>query len=276
MKAKLKKSLVCLIAALFLISSLPAAFAARLGSLNVNVTDESDAPVPNFKVVLCKVAKPDGVLLTAFAASGITPTSLLDEKNNADNAKALLPYAVAAGGNDDVTDAAGTAHFSGLDKGIYIIYSPAGQGCIFDPFLLYMPTMIGGTAHYDVVSAPKVEDEPTTPTPPPPPGGGDTPTPTPTPTPGDDPTPSPEPTDPVDPTVPPVEPTPPGGGGGGEGGDDPNAPGGGGGGEGGEDPGKPVLPLTGVERRPIWILLGLGSALIIAGVLQLSIRRKKA
>lgn len=268
MKAKLKKSLVCLIAALLLISSLPTAFAARLGSLNVNVTDESDAPVPNFKVVLCKVAKPDGTLLPAFSASGISSASLLDEKNNADNAKALLSYAVAAGGNDDVTDAAGTAHFSGLDKGIYIIYSPAGQGCIFDPFLLYMPTMIGGTAHYDVVSSPKVEDEPPVPTPPP--GGGDTPTPTPDPS-----DPPVDPSDPpVNPSDPPVDPTPPGGGSGGE---DPNPPGGGGdGGEGGEDPSKPVLPLTGVERRPIWILLGLGSALIIAGVLQLSIRRKKA
>ena len=272
---KLKKLAVCLIAAIMLVSSLSAAFAARTGSLNVIVTDENDVPVPDFKVVLCKVAKPDGTLLPAFSALGISPASLLDEKNNADNAKALLSYAVAAGGNDDVTDAAGTAHFSGLDKGIYIIYSPAGQGCIFDPYLLYMPTMIGGTAHYDVVSSPKVEDEPPVPTPPP--GGGDTPTPTPDPS--DPPVdPSDPPVDPSDPPVnpsdPPVDPTPPGGGSGGE---DPNPPGGGGdGGEGEDDPGIPTLPLTGVERRPIWILLGLGIVLIIVGVFQLCVRRKEA
>ena len=108
-------------------------------------------------------------------------------------------------------------------------------------------------------------------------GGGGGTEPTPTPTPGGEPTPSPEPSNPVDPT-------PPGGGGGEEVGDDepgtPGAPGGGG--EGGESddeagaPGRPVLPLTGVERRPIWILLGLGIALIIVGVFQLGRRREEA
>ena len=243
------KILICVLMAVLLASTLCVCasagngFAARLGSLNVIVSDDGVALGPGFKVALCKVAEPDGTLLPAFAASGISSASLLDETSNADNAKALLPYASAAGGEEDITDASGTAHFSGLDKGVYIVYSPAGQGCIFDPFLLYMPTVIAGSEHYDVVSSPKAEDDPPTPTPPP---GGVTPTPVP----GDP---------PAEPT-PPVEPTPPGGEGG----------------EGGEDPGKPVLPLTGVERRPIWILLGLGSALIIFGVIQLCRGREQA
>ena len=36
----------------------------------------------------------------------------------------------------------------------------------------------------------------------------------------------------------------------------------------------PVLPLTGVERRPMWVLLGFGCALVAAGVLQLCVRRR--
>lgn len=283
MKTKLKKIAVCLFAALLLISSLSVAFAARTGSLCVIVTDEDDIPVPDFTVVLCKVSNPDGILFTEFSPAGISASSLLNEKNNAKNAKKLRRYADNVSGEVRITDHMGSVGYEDLSEGVYLVYSPAGQGCIFTPFLVYMPTMIGDEAHYDLISTPKVEDEGGTP-----PGGGGgggedpvptpTPTTTPTPTPGDEPTPSPGPSDPVDPSDPPVGPTPPGGGGegGGEEPGTPGVPGGGEGGEGEEEPGIPTLPLTGVERRPIWILLGLGVALIIVGVFQLGRRREKA
>lgn len=276
---KLKKLAACLIAAILLISSLSVAFAAREGSLLITVTDEADDPVANFKLGLCKVAESDGVLFTEYSPSGISASSMRNEKNNARNAKKLLPFAKQMGGDVRITDVNGNAGYDQLSEGIYLVFAPEGQGYIFTPFLVYMPTIIGGVEHYELLSEPKVEDETTTP---PGGGGGIEPTPTPTPTPGDEPTPSPTPTpgDEPEPSDPPAGPTPPGGGEGGEGGEDPNVPtppgGGGEGGEGGEDPYIPTLPLTGVERRPIWILLGLGGALIIAGVLQLCIRRKTA
>ncbi|MBO7739092.1 MAG: hypothetical protein J6S18_01855, partial [Oscillospiraceae bacterium] len=154
MKAKLKKIAVCLFAALLLISSLSAAFAAHTGSLCVKVTDESDAPVANFKVVLCKVANPDGILFTEFSPAGISAASLRNEKNNAKNAKKLLIYSENVSGDTRITDAAGAVGYDDLSEGIYLIYSPAGQGCIFTPFLLYMPTKIGSETHYDFVSTP--------------------------------------------------------------------------------------------------------------------------
>lgn len=250
MKIKFRRFTFGFLAVLILLSALPTAFAAN-GSLSMTVTDENDEPVSGFEVRLCKVAGSDGVLFSEFAASGITAQSLLDERNTAKNAKKLLAYTDGVAAEVRNTDAEGDALFNDLSRGIYLVYAPEQQGYVFEPFLLYMPTMINGEPHYGVVSAPKVapENQPG----PNPPGGGGSPTPDPDPdepigpeptdTPDPDPTDTPtaEPTAPVDPT-----PTP-----------------------------TPVLPLTGVERRPIWVLLGLGSALIIAGALQLCLRREK-
>ena len=284
----LKRLIAVLCAAVMLCAVAAPALAAKVGNISVEIKDDDDKPVVGFEVCIVKVADKNAKLIGDFKAASITPNKLKDEKNNAKNAKKLLAYVDNAVAEKKATAANGRLAYKNLEEGIYLIYDAGNDGHKFDPFLVKMPTVINGSADYDIVASPKIDPI----TPPGGGGGGGGTPPTPTPTPGDEPTPSPGPSDPVDPSDPPVGPTPPGGGGegggeepgtpgvpgGGEGGGEepgtPGVPGGGEGGEGEDEPGIPTLPLTGVERRPIWVLLGLGSVLVVAGILQLCVRRK--
>lgn len=279
MNIKFRRLLAVLIAAVLVFAASAPALAANLGSLTLEITAEDDSPVADFEVRMARVAGTDGKLIGRFKRAGIDPDALKDETANAKNAKKLVAYANNSSSEKKVTDADGRVTFKNMSEGFYLVYDSGKGDYIFDPFLVVVPTMINGSAIYDIVSSPKVEEN--DPDDPDDPGGGGT-TPTPTPTPGDDPddptptpTPGGDPDDPDDPTPPPGgdpddpdDPTPTPGGDP----DDPDNP----------DPTPtptpkpdvPVLPLTGVERRPIWVLLGLGGALIVAGILQLCIRRK--
>lgn len=291
MNILLRRLIAVLCAAVMLCAVAAPALAAKVGNISVEIKDDDDKPVVGFEVCIVKVADKNAKLIGDFKAASITPNKLKDEKNNAKNAKKLLAYVDDAAAEKKATTTNGRLAFKNLEEGIYLIYDAGNDGHKFDPFLVKMPTVINGSADYDIVASPKIDpitppggggggggtpptptptpepsDDPDDPTPTPPPGDDpdDPDNPTPTPTPGGD------PGDPGDPT-----PTPPPGGGGEGGGEEPGTPGGGGeGGEGEGDPGIPTLPLTGVERRPIWALLGLGGVLIVAGVLQLCIRRK--
>ena len=255
MKTKLKKFALCLLAGIMVLAAAFPALGAETGSLSVTVSDTKDRPISGFTVMLCRVAEEDGVLLGDFAAAGIRPEMLMNVSNNAGNAKKLLRYTENVVPETCVTDDSGNAKFENLSSGVYLVYDPGGQGYIFDPFLLFIPTEVDGKTYYDVESKPKVEEEQ-----PEPPGPGPV-DPTPTPTPSEEPveptpTPSEEPVDPTPtPSDEPGESTPP-----------PTPS---------EDEERPVLPLTGVERRPVWALLVLGGAFVIAGVLQLCLRREK-
>lgn len=291
MNILLRRLIAVLCAAVMLCAVAAPALAAKVGNISVEIKDDDDKPVVGFEVCIVKVADKNAKLIGDFKAASITPNKLKDEKNNAKNAKKLLAYVDDAAAEKKATTTNGRLAFKNLEEGIYLIYDAGNDGHKFDPFLVKMPTVINGSADYDIVASPKIDPitppggggggggTPPTPTPTPEPSD-DPNDPTPTPTPGDDPddpdnptptpTPGGDPGDPGDPT-----PTPPPGGGGEGGGEEPGTPGGGGeGGEGEGDPGIPTLPLTGVERRPIWALLGLGGVLIVAGVLQLCIRRK--
>lgn len=283
MNILLRRLIAVLCAAVMLCAVAAPALAAKVGNISVEIKDDDDKPVVGFEVCIVKVADKNAKLIGDFKAASITPSKLKDEKNNAKNAKKLLAYVDDAAAEKKATTTNGRLAFKNLEEGIYLIYDAGNDGHKFDPFLVKMPTVINGSADYDIVASPKID--PITP----PGGGGTIPTPTPEPTDDpDDPTPTPtpsgDPDDPDDPDSPtptptpggdpgdpgdPDNPTPPPGG-------DPDNPGD----SGDSDPSThgpgyvPTLPLTGVERRPIWALLGLGGVLIVAGVLQLCIRRK--
>ncbi len=294
MNILLRRLIAVLCAAVMLCAVAAPALAAKVGNISVEIKDDDDKPVVGFEVCIVKVADKNAKLIGDFKAASITPSKLKDEKNNAKNAKKLLAYVDDAAAEKKATTTNGRLAFKNLEEGIYLIYDAGNDGHKFDPFLVKMPTVINGSADYDIVASPKIDPI----TPPGGGGGGGGTIPTPTPEPTDDPddptptpTPSGDPDDPDDPDSPTPTPTPGGDpdepdnptptpppGGGGEGGGEepgtPGVPGGGEGGEGEEEPGIPTLPLTGVERRPIWVLLGLGSVLVVAGILQLCVRRK--
>ena len=224
----LRRLIAVLCAAVMLCAVAAPALAAKVGNISVEIKDDDDKPVVGFEVCIVKVADKNAKLIGDFKAASITPSKLKDEKNNAKNAKKLLAYVDDAAAEKKATTTNGRLAFKNLEEGIYLIYDAGNDGHKFDPFLVKMPTVINGSADYDIMASPKID--PITP-----PGGG---------------------------------------GGGGEEPGTPGVPGGGEGGEGEEEPGIPTLPLTGVERRPIWALLGLGGVLIVVGVLQLCVRRK--
>ena len=205
----LKRLIAVLCAAVMLCAVAAPALAAKVGNISVEIKDDDDKPVVGFEVCIVKVADKNAKLIGDFKAASITPNKLKDEKNNAKNAKKLLAYVDNAVAEKKATAANGRLAYKNLEEGIYLIYDAGNDGHKFDPFLVKMPTVINGSADYDIVASPKIDPI----TPPGGGGGGGGTPPTPTPTPGDEPTPSPGPSDPVDPSDPPVGPTPPGGGG---------------------------------------------------------------
>lgn len=157
------------------------AFAAgSVGSISVFLTDDSDLPVGGVGVTLHRVAEPDGTLTARFVGAGVDPAAMASGLDNAKNARTLADYAAAQGisGTVRTTGSDGWARYDDLTEGIYLVLCSAGQSVTFAPYLVYLPTVINGTADYDVESFPKAEDVPPV---------------IPTPTPGPEPTGSPEP-----------------------------------------------------------------------------------
>ena len=197
--------------------------------LRVTLTDGEDAPCGGVELRLYAVCGPEGTLAEAFQDCGLSADALLDQQQNAKNAKALLAWAEEAdlAGDAKTTDEEGRAAWGGLARGVYLVCCPEGQKEVMLPFLVYME----GT---DVNAAPKVE-------------------------PPEDPD---RPHRPDDPDVP-DEPDIPGGPDVPVGPEDPGTP------EGPEDPSGPEIPQTGVNVWPMYLLAGAGILLVLAGAVEL-------
>lgn len=220
-----------------------AALAAKTGSLSIHLTDSRDDGVPGVEIGLFRVSDKDGALTDEFSGTGLSSADLLDEKHNPKNARTLLDYALEEGLTADMTttDNRGKVSYPALEEGVYLVFGEKGD---FAPYLVYIPTRIGSLTLYDVKSEPKIDEE--DPDDPP----GSTPTPTPGPSGQPEPTPTPEPSDPPGPT-PTFGPSDPPG----------SSPSG--------EPDSGDIVQTGARVWPIYLLLGLGTISIAAGLTEL-------
>lgn len=244
MKAKKKiwsklpsAGLICL--CLALLSS--AVYAAVTGSITIRVEDQADVPIPGFVLHFSQVADADGVLTYSFAAAGISAEDMSDEKLNAENAAALHDFAVknSISGTVATTGTDGKVTFKDLEKGIYLVWADEANALSFEPYLVFMPTVVNGGEDWDILSVPKA-------------GEPDGPEITPSPEPGVSPIPDPDITPSPEPEVTPgpgVEVTP--------------APGP------GLDPEDPTIPQTGVDMLPIYLLFGFGTLFVITGIIMI-------
>ena len=144
-----------LLGALLCAVLLTAAAAAQPGSLQVTV----EGAAGGMTVTLYSVSDPQGVLTAPFAGAALTAEQLLDQKQNPENAALLASYAAehALAGSTLDTDESGTVRFSDLTDGIYLVVGSSSDGLVFDPFLVYLPTVINGEALYDITATPKAE-----------------------------------------------------------------------------------------------------------------------
>lgn len=78
---------------LALYCAVAAAAAGKTGSLTVLLSDGDGAAVPD--ILLYRVGEPDGTLTPEFSAAGITPDSLLSQRDSPQNAVTLAKLASA-------------------------------------------------------------------------------------------------------------------------------------------------------------------------------------
>ena len=248
----LRRLIAVLCAAIMLCAVAAPALAAKVGNISVEIKDDDDKPVVGFEVCIVKVADKNAKLIGDFKAASITPNKLKDEKNNAKNAKKLLAYVDDVAAEKKATTTNGRLAFKNLEEGIYLVYDAGNDGYKFDPFLVKMPTVINGSADYDIVASPKID--PITPPGGGGGGGGTPPTPTPTPEPSDDPNdPTPTPTpgdDPDDPDNPTPTPTP---------GGDPG------------DPGDPGEPQPGNDNNVGTVILIVAISVVVVAAIAVGV-----
>lgn len=242
------------LAFLLCLTALFPAAAAKTGTLTLFVEDE-----PGLRICLYPVADSKGRLNSAFSAAGLTPKQLLDSRLSDENAALLARYVAEyqPAAQIQTTDRRCYTVYSSLLEGCYLVLTPE-KNAPFDPFLVYMPTVINGDALYDITAEPKSDHPPTPPEIPDepyPPAYPTEPTQPEAPTPPTEPSTTPDPDQPEDPS----EPGFPG---------DPTA----------EQPSEagPGIPQTGVNVLPKYLLLGLGAVCIVAGCVELLRGRKES
>ena len=144
---------------LALYCAVAAAAAGKTGSLTVLLSDGDGAAVPDILVRLYRVGEPDGTLTPEFSAADITPDSLLSQRDSPQNAVTLAKLASARQltGTETATDQRGSAYFTGLTEGVYLVLCPPGQAMTFPVFLVRVPLTVNGSTTYDIVSRPKAE-----------------------------------------------------------------------------------------------------------------------
>lgn len=163
MGKRIGRQLNCVLAALLILSAccIPA-LAFPAGNLQVVVLDSTDQPVSDIAVELVCVAEVNGTaypLKPEFADLGISGKTLF-ENPSAEHADKVYQYAYAReiGGIVQLTDAAGAVTFSGLNRGVYLVFEQGGQSVSFEPYLVTIPSVMGGVETYDMVSVPKTTE----------------------------------------------------------------------------------------------------------------------
>ena len=150
-----KNKWMILLAVVLLLAVVPTARAAEFGSLRIHGIEGS--------VALYCVESADGTLEADFED---VPSNILNKTNVASKAKALWKYTrdEELMGQTLQADEEGSALYSPLEQGLYLVGSTA-RTPKFDPFLVQIPTQIGGRQVFHIEAEPKQEDpDPSTPT----------------------------------------------------------------------------------------------------------------
>ncbi|MGN0243037.1 MAG: Cna B-type domain-containing protein [Lachnospiraceae bacterium] len=139
---------------------LPSQVRAETGSITVNVRNEAGTTaIPDFEVSLCQIAKSSGQqydLTESLKDSGIAISDIISQ-NNAEYAKEMVQYIqearlVCMSGKTDQT---GRVVFRELEKGIYLVFCKEKQSYVFNPYFVFIPTMVNEIEDYDISSTPK-------------------------------------------------------------------------------------------------------------------------
>ncbi len=165
--SKITNFVICL-ATIFamLILFVPAeAFAAENPcSLTVDVlSSDSSAQISELKIGLCQIASLNNgeyKLTDDFSDSGISLENISGKANDNYYTEIYryikvndIPYVTA------VTNSEGSALFSDLDEGMYLIFCEELQNLTFSPYMVYLPSVIDGSLNYNVISKPKTITE---------------------------------------------------------------------------------------------------------------------
>lgn len=124
--------------------------------------DDNNAPVSGVNVEIFRVADKNGSnfsITDDFKNSGVNVEELL-QGNSASTASDLEQFVFSRGLNGQVktTTSYGAASFYGQAEGIYLVMERGNQKVSFNPYLMMLPTSVGGTHHYLVVSQPKISE----------------------------------------------------------------------------------------------------------------------
>jgi len=154
-------SLLALVLVILLLGT-STAFAAGGCSLQIVIRDSLEMPVKNVNVELLQVASGEGsacTYLPAFADLEIGVQELLASPGE-EQADRVFQYAYYNGIDGEVkhTSAQGAVEFRGLDKGIYLVFERGEQAVAFQPYLVILPSEIGGQPANNVISAPKTSE----------------------------------------------------------------------------------------------------------------------
>ncbi len=129
-------------------------------SLTINVTTaDNSAQVSQIKVGLCKIASlQEGKyeLTDAFSTSGISVENILNKTNSNHNAE-IYRYVIDNNITYDTatTNSEGSAVFSNLNQGIYLVFCENSQSLTFSPYMVSLPAVVNGNLVYNVTSEPK-------------------------------------------------------------------------------------------------------------------------
>ncbi len=160
MRTILKNLFITLLVILLTVPSVTASFAeGERGGITITLEDKEKNRLDDIKVHLCRIADLSDsgyVLAPAFKDSGISISGIV---NNETVAKTIVDY-VKEKNIETLLNVSinGIASFSDLDLGIWLVYCEESSPHTFNPYVVFLPYESGNELHFEVASAPKVDD----------------------------------------------------------------------------------------------------------------------
>lgn len=162
MKTTLKRIFVLLLTAvLFGCAAIPCLANTQNGKITVTLEDDQKNKISPLTVNICQIATLNNTgyyPTAAFENSGLSIAGVVNNPNETVT-KTLVDYikdnrihTVSA------VSANGTVSFDNLDLGIWVVFPEEDERYIFNPYIVFLPFESGGQLHYEITSAPKLED----------------------------------------------------------------------------------------------------------------------
>lgn len=131
--------------------------------LTVKLIDKEKKSVEGLDVTICKVANiigTDYVPAEGFLDSGISIAGIVNNPS-AEAANTVYQYVIDNQlPAQSMSSVDGEVIFSSLAQAIWLVSCEEGQSHSFNPFLVFLPQTTGGEIKHEVVSEPKLEDNP--------------------------------------------------------------------------------------------------------------------